>query len=236
MLKATRCAAMAVVLSLSVPAFGSVAFPLADSGWTVSAASDLNVNVMVDDIHWSEDPDDSYVLLQVHKKFRAAPDEQGNFSPIALTFVQTAADAETVPNIRIADEAITNLTGSPWRDFHWILSKFRYASFNTDVPVYVGEPSEAPAGVWGISPFGAYGWELGPTTEELRVYDGVIPNWGSYYPGIHSSGALEINVDLPGAPKNFSFDLKELPTIPEPATLALLAAGSALMIRKRRRA
>ena len=234
MLKASRVALVVGVLALSVPAFGSAIFQLGDSGWSVSGPSYAEVNVMVDDVHWSEDWDHSYVLLQIHKKFRAAPDEQGNFSPVTLTFIQTAPDAETVPNIRIADEAITNLTGVAWTDFHWILSKFVYASFNSDVPVYTGDPGDTPPGVWDIYPFKGSSWQSSQTTDQLNVFDGVIPDLGVWYPGIRSSGALEINVDLDGAPRNFSFDLKELPTIPEPATLTLLAAGAAVLIRRRR--
>jgi hypothetical protein len=245
MLKARRIALLAVVLCVSVSALGDVSFPLIDSqgrdsGWTMTAPSFLGVNVVTDYVHEDDEWCDTYVLIEVFKKFRVPPDEQDQFSPINLTFTQTAPDAQTVPNIRIADETITNLTGADWYDFHWILSKFGYASFNTDIPVYTGvpdPPEEVPAGVWDVWPFRQYAWDTSqPNTEKLSVFDGVIPPGGVYHPGIYSSGYLEINVDLLTPQEPFSFDLKELPTIPEPATLTLLAVGAAAMIHRRRRA
>ncbi|MFW6066579.1 MAG: PEP-CTERM sorting domain-containing protein, partial [Planctomycetota bacterium] len=53
--------------------------------------------------------------------------------------------------------------------------------------------------------------------------------------GVYSNGYLEINVDTDSAPERFSFDLKQLPTIPEPATLTMLAMGAGAMLCRRRR-
>lgn len=234
MLKAGRIALVISLSLLCVPAFGAVSFPLADSGWAVLGPSFMDLNVVVDDVHWSEDPAESYVLIEIQKKHWVAPDENGNFSPITLTFV-TNSTSEAVPNIRIADETIANFTGADWYDYHWILSKFEHASFNTDIPVYTGNPPDAPAGVWDVYPFEDYSWELGETTESLNVFTGVVPDFSVFSPGVYSNGYLEINVDLESAPERFSFDLKQLPTIPEPATLTILAMGAGAILRRRRR-
>jgi MYXO-CTERM domain-containing protein len=232
----------AVGLSASLAAATPyVEFPLVDgqgedSGWKVQGPDFLSVSVTCDDVYKQGDQDDWYVLLQVSKKYRAAPDAQGNFPPIVLAFTQTADDANTVPHIRIADEAMTNQTGEDWHDFHWILYQHEYAAFDTSIPIYVDDPcvSFPPPGVFDVYPFTAYAWDLtGVDTQKLNVSGGVIPAGGVWFPGILSNGYLQIDVDLPGAPSEFSFDLKQLPT-PEPATFTVLAVGAAALLRRRR--
>ncbi len=234
MLKARQIALVLVVVSLSVPAFGSAVDDLGDSGWKVSGPDFMDLNVITDAVHWADDPDDSYVLIEIHKNHWVSPDADGNFSPITLSFIQTAEDAAPVPNIRIRDEDIFNATGADWTGYNWILSNFQHSSFNTDIPVYTGYPPDAPEGVWDVHPFNQHAWDIGETTEKLSVFDGLVEDGDIFRPGIYSSGYLEINVDVENTFENYRFALKQLP-IPEPATLSLLALGAGALVCRRRR-
>jgi len=141
-----------------------------------------------------------------------------------------------VPNIRINDESLSNQTGADWLDFHWVLFQHGHASFNQGVTIYTDDPGVnfPPAGVFDVYPFTQYVWDNAAVDiQKLSLSGGLIPDNGSWFPGLLSSGYLEINVDIDAAPEEFSFSLKELPT-PEPATLSLLAIGALALLRRRR--
>jgi len=232
-----RCSACALaLLSLASLAPADVIVPLDNSGWSVSIPDLVTLGVSVDKVYKTGAQSGWYVSIQVSKVFNAAPDEDGVFPPIWLTFKQTSADAQTAPHIRIVDESITNDTGVAWTDFHWVLFKMGYASFNeTASNVYAGGPP-IPSGVFEVYPFTNYQWDstTNPTVHELSVWGGTVSDGSTWYPGMLSSGHLQIDVDLANAPANFVFKLKEIPT-PEPATVCLIAMGGIGVLLRRRR-
>lgn len=149
----------------------------------------------------------------------------GVFPPIAITFTQTALDATRF--LVIDDEIITNSTGVDWLDFHMLL---------LDSGDVVFDPARTSGGTgpinWTIDPFLQAAFTT-PTT--LDIWDGVIPDGMQWNPGDGASdGQLFIDVTLSedlGNPTTFI--LKEQPTIPEPASFALLALGGAFLLRRR---
>lgn len=207
--------ASAETVALIDPATG------ADSGWQVSFPDSQMINIVVDAVT----PD--VVVIQKFVNYEDPPGPGGVFPGVNLDFVQTQPDNATVPTIIIADESLTNLTGAPWGGFNWLVVDGGNAWFN--VPA-----SED----FSTSPFNnqTYGGFVGGDPDRattLRTSGGVVPHLGSFFPGA-GAGELVIDVDL-AASAIASFDLKQIPT-PEPATLALLGLGAAVMMRRRRNA
>lgn len=165
-----------------------------------------------------------FVKVRIIKDFTAPP-SGGVFEPRLIDFVQIKPDAETVPQIIITQETISNQTGSPWTDYHW-------AVFNQ------GE-------VWFKVPESA-GFDVSPFTNkvfsdpylifndpnratDLDVDGGLVPAGGTFLPGA-AAGDLCIGIDLTASlPVSFTF--KQFPT-PEPASLALVAL-SVVALRRR---
>src|SRR5262249_11811948 len=81
------------------------------SGWTASFDNSLdpNVSIVVDG------QSANAVFIEKIAQFTNPP-ANGVFTPLDITFTQTAAGA--LPNIVIDDEILTNQTGAPWLDFH----------------------------------------------------------------------------------------------------------------------
>lgn len=206
-----------------------------DVGWVITTPPDFSVSIARDPSGQS-----SALVLEIAKTFRYAPDPlTGVFPSILLSFQQVKPDAQTVSRIIIADESITNLTGSTWEDFHWILLGFGYAEFNVQQtnPV-VFTSNEAPG--WQIVPFTQYQWGYqGPDAVELSINAGQVASGQTWQPGI-GPGSLVIDLNLgidnhlPAVDGRAVWVLKELPSVPEPATLAVLNLGGLALLRRRR--
>lgn len=197
--------------------------PIIDSGWQAIVPDATVSGIIIDAI-----TPGSNVLIQINKNFLFPPDVGGVFPAIQIIFSQTLPDAQTVPQIIIADESIANLTGVPWTDFHWALLDGGDVWFDI-----------AASTPFDTSPFAnqmfADNFGLGDPNKatDFWVDGGTVPANGSFFPGITgSNGNLVIEFDL--ASTNTDFALKEFPT-PEPTTLALLAFGSLGLVARRRR-
>ena len=194
-----------ITVSLTIP-------PQAlDSGWdaTYEDNGDIGIPVPVDAIDLTGN---GYVVIEIIKTFR-------DFNtPISIKFEQRLADAVDV--IRIAEEAVTNLTGVPWTDYHWKLIDVTggVAFFDTTDP-----------GNFSVSPFTNKNLQ----SDLLEADGGVVPAGGLFAPG-YGSGPLYIVTD-PAGQQMVNFTLVQYPT-PEPATMSVLVLGAAaLLIRRRRR-
>ncbi len=176
------------------------------------------------------------LLIEITKVFVGRPDRYGYLPAIFLNFTQVNPDESTASKIVILDEDIQNNTARDWIDFHWYLFGYGNARFNTAETF----PSDykLPGDNFNLSPFSGRSWSsqgTGPgQVEALNAFTGVVAKGDSFTPGGGPNGGeLVIDVDLTAARPGF-FILKELPTIPEPATLSLVTIGAALLIRRRR--
>jgi len=188
---------------------------LGSSGWQASWDSSLDgrVDIIIDAVG----PD--FVLIQKAAEFTEGPGVGGIYPPIAITFQQISPNA--VPRIIMADEILTNSTGTTWTDFHMELVDHGDATW---------DPGATFGSGFSIAPFTNLVFQPGNTTLDI-FGGGVIPHGGIYSPGI-AAGELYINVNVAAQAPFTTFTLKEFPT-PEPTTALLLVSGAALLRRRR---
>lgn len=188
-------------------------------GWRASwPAPPGGLDIQVDEVT------PQFVKIRIVKDFTAPP-TGGVFEARVIDFVQIKPDAETVPQIIISQETISNLTGAPWTDYHW-------AVFNQG-EVWFKVPESA---AFDVTPFAnkdfsdPYQIFNDPNrATDLDVDGGLVPPGGVFSPGA-VAGDLCIGIDLTASvPVSFTF--KQFPT-PEPAGLVLVTLG-ALALRRR---
>jgi hypothetical protein len=222
-----------VLLAVSAPARANVIqTTLGNSGWTVSGNTNGSVGLAVD--REGTDPDGKrFVAIEIIKVFRDPPDPRTQVVPaIALNFVQSGSAQTPASRIYISDESITNLTGVRWLDFHWVIGVTDTARFNRELTNPTTDPQTEG---WQIGPFTRFNWVdgEGSGTETLSVAGGGVNNGASFFPGL---GLGNLVIDIVGSDRggSLTFTLKEIPTIPEPASLLLITAGAAIVVLKRR--
>ena len=156
------------------------------------------------------------------------PDDLGLMQPMYVEFIKDSEEA--LEKIIIADEFITNDTSTDWIDFH-----IELAVSIVDPEAGFGVPTD-PSGdqFETVIVSGTNGYNGLPT--KIDFYDGVVsadpPDQDDFRPGWHS-GYITITAN-PEMEVGHRILLKEYPTIPEPATLALLAATALVLFRQRR--
>jgi hypothetical protein len=198
--------------------------PLGNSGWEAiwDAGLDPFVDIVVDG------ETSNAVFIQKFAQFLQPPGPGGIFAGLNIQFRQTRPGA--VPFIVINDEVVTNSTGAAWFDFHFELIDGGDVTFDPARTAASGGP--APIG-FSISPFTIASYGSGNTT--LDMAGGVVPNGGVWFPGNGpSDGQLWINAAPTTAGPFRVFTLKERPSIPEPASLSVLALGGLALIRRRK--
>jgi hypothetical protein len=207
-------------------------FELEDSGWAMVARSELITGGELD-VPFVYSVTADAVTIQIDKLFNRPFDQDGLNYPIIVEFEKLSADA--TPKIIINDEWVKNKTGSQWYDYHMHLV------VDSQNPEAGFDPDSIPDGdqLEDVSFSGDFGYNGLPT--ELRFMDtngkGVLSyppgesgeNW--FQPG-WENGAIVI-VTNPGLQVGKSFGLKEIPTIPEPATLVLLGIGGLMTLTGR---
>jgi hypothetical protein len=223
---AILCLTAVVMLSGAPAALGGPTFIL-DGGWQATVV-DPGTAFIVNDPPLPGPPDTP--VIEISKDFVDPPGPAGAYPPINIVFQQIAPDASTSSRIIIADEVITNLTGTDWTDYHWQILDSGDAWFN--VPLSSG---------WSVNPF------TGPATfsdpnnifggdddraTDIDVFGGPVFDNTSFNPGV-LGGELVIDANLAGSATPVVFTFKQFPT-PEPSTLALLAVGL-LVFRRRQR-
>jgi MYXO-CTERM domain-containing protein len=172
------------------------------------------------------------IFIQKAATFNQGPDQFGFIPAIPITFRQLGASG--INHIVINDEIITNLTGVTWTDFHLDLIDSGDAVFNPAATLASG--GGGPIG-WSIAPFTNAAFSLGNT--RLDIFGGPgVAHGDVWFPGDGAfDGQLWIDVVSASGQQGDPFTvftLKETPTIPGPAALALLGIG-AIAGRSRRR-
>lgn len=206
------------------------------SGWKAAwdVTLDPYVSIMVDIVTIVGPGTVGEVFIHKMATFIQGPGP-GGFPSIPITFTQVSADA--VGRIIISGETITNNTGVAWTDFHFRLLDHGNATFNPTLTGASGGGagfSTAPFNNQMFSSdntsFWVDGFGLGPGGGNASVEDGA--QWS---PG-DGAGEGELVIDVvPESSEPFTvFTLKETPSIPEPATLWLVAFGAAVLVPRRR--
>ncbi len=215
----TACVALLSLFLIPAVAQADVTLALG-GGWEAVVSDDALVSILVDQVG------ENYLAIEIAKDFTRPQNPDGSFPGLSITFNQVSPNA--VPNIVILDESVTNLTGTPWTDYHMVLHGGDRAWF--DVAASSGFSMAPFTNVVYSDPGNLFG---NPNRATDLSADGgiVLPNT-SFFPGA-GAGELVISLTLDPIQPNYSFILEEYPT-PEPGTLALLIAGLAFVARRRK--
>ncbi len=186
------------------------------AGWTVTGDESVT-DVRVLEV----DAGASRVRIEVDKDFGPHRINAGRIEyPDALLvfLVDYGAGVTPVSTVIVERERIANHTGLPWDHFDWHVQTTAAAAF--DVPASAG---------WHAAPLPTLTWQDGDaaTANHLTASGGTVADGATFAP----AGGLTI--DIAGGATTFT--LKQL-VAPEPGSLALLAAaGTGLLIRRRRK-
>jgi hypothetical protein len=239
--------ASVVVVVFVLSAEAKAAIALEAKGWRLTMptwAVPTSGGAVKQDIYTPDDP--NTLTIQIFKNFVGSPQNQSQMPVVITTFTQIAADAQTASRIVINDEGINNNTTVGWDDFHYVLIRGGYASFN-QAQTFPGDFGGSASQNFDISPFTQHGWQLikpdisdpGTWYEQLDLTGGAgVPSGDGFFPG-SQKGELVIDVNLlyDGAAQGGWFQLKEVPTMPEPMTALVLAIGGVgMLVRRRTRA
>jgi len=204
-----------------------VVIPLDDSGWAMVVRPGLGTvsAPIVDRVTGDA------VYIELAKTFNSPP--QGGFlAPIIIEFQKVSPNATL--NIIIRDEYIVNNTDTEWIDFHMsllvdILNP--QAGFNPDS---LPDGDQLEQVYYNCN----YGYQQLPIRLHFVDNDGSgvpssPPGNDVFQPG-YRGGKIVIATN-PDMAVDARFGLKEVPTIPEPATLLILGMGGLVMTVTRRR-
>jgi hypothetical protein len=220
------CASLVIGALLGWSSGAQAGFVDIGGGWSAQWDNSLDGLVDINPVTVISTPDGDAVVIQKSATFTQGP-VNGVFPSIPIVFAQTAANAAEF--IVIDDEIIRNLTGVDWTDFHMDLVDGGNAVYDPARTAASG--GAGPIG-FTVLPFqqAAFSGDL----ERLDIWDGVVPHGAFWFPGDGiTDGQLWIDVAPGSDPIEFTtFVLKETPT-PEPGSLALLALGSGLLLRRR---
>lgn len=159
--------------------------------------------------------------------------------PIVLQFTREDGDANV---IKIIDEMILNLytdvgPSQDWTDYHVLLIS---DPFDPNLEVSFIDPNKARAvqAIGGPDRLGGDpsviidSNEIAWKTTDSNQY---VP-WGTFASAPDNQLVLlGLQIDVSNLAVGETFEFKQWPTTPEPATLALLAAGISVVVRRRRR-
>jgi len=203
------------------------------SGWALQVRSDL----VGGQVKWPAvyGVTNDAVTIQLDKTFNRLFDQYGFNYPIIVEFEKLSADATS--KIIIKDERVINETGREWIDYHMIL-----IVNDSSNPEAGFDPGFIPDGdqLEYVSYARNVGYDGLPIQLNFMDTDGSgvpsslqVPggeNW--FQPGYYSDGRIVIVPD-PQLEVGGHFGLKEIPTVPEPATVLLLGIGGLMTLIRR---
>lgn len=221
-----------VVILLSFVCLSQAAvINLANSGWAVTIRGSLEGRVRVYNDTTGTLNGQTYVGIEIDKRFVGQPDTFGDLQPIYLEFIKQDANASDL--IVIRDEFITNDTTVDWSAFKMMLGA------DLGDPIAGFDSQYAPDGDQFSSvtyqDYNGYDPGSGPLPTTLLFSNGTVPNdppdQDDFQPG-WASGEIVI-MPAPNMDVGDRIVFKELP-IPEPAALSLFAfIGLSLLRRKK---
>lgn len=207
----------------------SAVIPLVDgqgtsAGWSI-ITHDESVNVHVDEVGFDE------VTIRLEKTFRGTLDEFGFFSPIMIEFEKTSELARSL--IIIDNEIVTNNTTEIWYDYHMALI---VNPFNPEAGFSKNTPDGDNLEDVSFDPHSNYGYLGLPIQMDFNnSQGGGVSNEAEqnvFSPGL-ADGDIYIQTNSIELPVGERFGFKQVPTVPEPATVMMLLLGSVPAICKK---
>ncbi|MFP4355238.1 MAG: PEP-CTERM sorting domain-containing protein [Phycisphaerae bacterium] len=193
-------------------------YVLEANGWQITLPQ-WAANVGGADAVIDKSTDSDVLILELFKLYKGTG-PNGAMQDVQIVFEKIDANAASV--IQIENETIINQTGLDWVDFHMDIVDFGagLATFEND------GLDHAPFDTMVVS------------DQSIDFYDGVVAAGDIWFLGDgndpDAGGRILININ-PDSTTGDMFILKEVPSIPEPATMSLLGFGVLAMIRRRRR-
>jgi len=218
----------------------AVAGPLLFGGgsaeaWVITQISPAPGSGLSESVIVPIDTDPGVDKIEIHKYFMELVDN-GAEVPIILSFTREAGDQDV---LQIVDEIILNLYSDAnfiqdWEDYH-----VQLMVLPTQGDVSFIDPNKARAvqATGGPTRLGGdpnswtakrIDWETADSSQEVP--------WGTFTSAPDNQLVLlGLQIDVSDLEVGETFQFKQWPTTPEPATLALLAAGISVVVRRRRR-
>ena len=204
-------------------------------GWIITQISPAPGSGFSESVIVPIDTDPGVDKIEIHKYFLNL-DSNDTEVPILLSMTREAGDQDV---IRIIDEIILNLYADAnfpqdWIDYHVrLIPSFGQgdASFIDPDQARAVQATGGPARLGGNPSFtdpNNIDWE----TNDPSQY---VP-WGTFASAPDNQLVLlGLQIDVSQLAVGETFQFKQWPTTPEPATLTLLVAGIAFVVRRRRR-
>lgn len=181
-------------------------------GWSVTIFNPSAVSVTSQGVF-----NNQLILTKVATVFGTT--DEGIPTPIVLQFSQNLPSAQTVPQIGIAFENITNQSGTAWTSYQQILALSSRVSFN-----------QAASAGFSTLPFTNTTYNAATGATQVTYDGGVVPNGSTWNGG----GGNPIVIDIALAQTPTVFTLKEVP-LPTPGAAAVATLGGLLAARRKRR-
>lgn len=201
----------ALVILLAASSFAlATPTPLDSSGWSYEVGPGVTASVQFVSLG------DNILRVTLAKDFGPVEviDGESILASCLINFIRTGQSA--VNTIVIQSETIQNNSGLAWQEFYWTVPQTNQALINQSASIG-----------WVPSPFSTVSW-VTASSLVCKATGGTLPSGQSFSP------SADLTIDV--APFANSFTLKEWSDVPEPVTLALLAAGSLALLPRRRRA
>ncbi len=208
----TAAAILAISGMFAVPASAEII--ASSGGWQIEVPQwVLDKGFEVDAVVDPGDPD--VLIIEFAKFFTGDLNEFGAFDSIQISFLPIVNETQA-STILINDEAIQNGMVVDWLDFEmYLMNASDGTTFDASNAQWSNFENIEQVDAVGIEP-----------DQSLRFYNGVVAQGTTFF-----VDDIVINVD----PDENGFILKEIPSIPEPATMSLLAFGAVAGLRRRRR-